>query len=328
LLKFRSFIFYNQKPMDFGKVTDSALKDVDFKLPPDGAQTAKTLAHVKPLKQHDFFVGCAKWGRKEWVGMIYPEKTKEANFLDEYVKHFNSIELNAVFYSIPNADLIRKWRQKTEENAGHHFVFCPKFSRTITHIKRLKDAEVPTDLYLSSIHEFGEYLGPCFLQLGDNFGPKNADILDNYLKHLPEDLEVFVEVRHEEWFSDPAARSQLFEMLAKYKKGAVITDASGRRDCVHMELTIPEIFIRFVGNGAAHQQSDFARVDEWVERIKTWQEKGLKKTYFFLHQHDEKDTPILANYTIQQFNKHLGANIPEIKFLGEDEDITKQRELF
>src|SRR5688500_8076322 len=114
--------------MDFGKVTDSALKDVDFTLPADGAQTAKTFAHVKPQKLHDFFVGCAKWGRKEWVGMIYPPKTKEANFLDEYVKHFNSIELNAVFYSIPNADLIRKWRQKTEENAGHHFVFCPKFS--------------------------------------------------------------------------------------------------------------------------------------------------------------------------------------------------------
>lgn len=314
--------------MDFGKVADGAVKDVDFTLPPDGVQTAKTLAHTQPVKHPDFFVGCAKWGRKEWVGMIYPPKTKEANFLDEYVKHFNSIELNAVFYSIPNADLIRKWRQKTEENAGHHFVFCPKFSRTITHIKRLKDAEVPTDLYLSSIYEFGQYLGPCFLQLGDNFGPKNADILDNYLKHLPQDLEVFVEVRHEEWFSDPAARNTLFEMLAKYKKGAVITDASGRRDCVHMELTIPEIFIRFVGNGAAHQASDFARVDEWVERIKVWQEKGLKKTYFFLHQHDEKDTPILANYTIQQFNKHLGSNIPTIKFLGDDGDITKQGELF
>lgn len=314
--------------MDFGKVTDSELKHVDFKLPPDGDQTTKTLAGTERLEQPGFFVGCAKWGRKEWVNMIYPPKTKEVNFLDEYVKHFNSIELNAVFYSIPSADQIRKWKQKAEDNAGHKFVFCPKFSRTISHIKRLKDAEVPTDLYLSSIHEFAEFLGPCFLQLGDNFGPKSMDILDNYLKHLPEDLEVFVEVRHAEWFSDHLVRSKFFEMLAQYKKGAIITDASGRRDCVHMELTIPEIFIRFVGNGAAHQESDFARVDEWVERIKKWQDKGLKKTYFFLHQHDEKDTPILANYTIQQFNKHLGANIPEIKFLGDGQDITKQGDLF
>ncbi|SMC41448.1 DUF72 domain-containing protein [Pedobacter africanus] len=314
--------------MDFGKVADSQIKDVDFTLPQDGKQTLKTLAGLKPVGHPAFYIGCAKWGRKEWVNMIYPPKTKEADFLDEYVKHFNSIELNAVFYSIPNAELIRKWKVKAEENSDNGFVFCPKFSRTISHIKRLKDAEVPTDLYLSSISEFGKFLGPCFLQLGDNFGPKNFDVLENYLKHLPVDLEVFVEVRHEDWFADDAVRPHFFEMLARLKKGVVITDASGRRDCVHMELTIPEIFIRFVGNGQAHQASDFARIDEWVSRIKIWLDKGLHKVYFFLHQHDEKDTPILANYTIQQFNKHLGAKVPEIDFINKPEEITKQGELF
>ncbi|SDJ80403.1 Uncharacterized conserved protein YecE, DUF72 family [Pedobacter sp. ok626] len=314
--------------MDFGKVGANELGAVDFTLPEDGKQTAITLAGAKPVKDPAFYIGCAKWGRKEWLNMIYPPKTKEADFLDEYVKHFNSIELNAVFYSIPNAELIRKWRAKAEENASNGFLFCPKFSRTISHIKRLKDAEVPTDLYLSSIHEFGQFLGPCFLQLGDNFGPKNFDVLENYIKHLPVDLEVFVELRHEDWFSDPAARAQLFEMLAKYKKGAIITDASGRRDCVHMELTIPEVFIRFVGNGQEHKDSDFARIDDWVVRIKTWLDKGLAKVYFFLHQHDEKDTPILANYTIEQFNKHLGAKVAPIKFLNDPDVLTNQGELF
>ncbi|TKC63519.1 DUF72 domain-containing protein [Pedobacter hiemivivus] len=314
--------------MDFGKVGANELRAVDFTLPEDGKQTAITLAGAKPVKDPTFYIGCAKWGRKEWLNMIYPPKTKEADFLDEYVKHFNSIELNAVFYSIPNAELIRKWRAKAEENASNGFLFCPKFSRTISHIKRLKDAEVPTDLYLSSIHEFGQFLGPCFLQLGDNFGPKNFDVLENYIKHLPVDLEVFVELRHEDWFSDHAARAQLFEMLAKYKKGAIITDASGRRDCVHMELTIPEIFIRFVGNGQEHKDSDFARIDDWVVRIKTWLDKGLAKVYFFLHQHDEKDTPILANYTIEQFNKHLSAKVAPIKFINDPNDLTNQGELF
>lgn len=314
--------------MDFGKVQGNELAAIDFTLPEDGKQTGLTFNGLQRAKNAAFYIGCAKWGRKEWVNMIYPPKTKEADFLDEYVKHFNSIELNAVFYSIPNAELIRKWRIKAEEHANSKFVFCPKFSRTISHIKRLKDAEVPTDLYLSSIYEFGKYLGPCFLQLGDNFGPKNFEVLENYLRLLPADLEVFVEVRHEEWFSNPAARSQLFEMLARLKKGAVITDASGRRDCVHMELTIPEIFVRFVGNGQEHKASDFARIDAWVARIKTWLDKGLTKVYFFLHQHDEKDTPILANYTIEQFNTHLGAKVAPINFLDDAKEITKQRELF
>lgn len=313
--------------MDFGKVAENEIASVDFSLPDDGKQTALTLAAGKPVKNPEFYVGCAKWGRKEWLNMIYPPKTKEADFLNQYVKHFNSIELNAVFYSIPNADLIRKWKQKAVENSANGFLFCPKISRTISHIKRLKDAEVPTDLYLSSIHEFGKFLGPCFLQLGDNFGPKNFDALEHYLKLLPVDFQLFVELRHEEWFADAKERQRLFEMLHRLKKGAIITDASGRRDCVHMELTIPEIFIRFVGNGQDYKESDFARIDEWVVRIKGWLDQGLEKVYFFLHQHDEKDTPILADYTIRQFNKHLGAQVPEIKFLSDD-TATQQKQLF
>lgn len=183
--------------MDFGKLTDEQVINVNFSLPPDGAQTAITLNGLVPVPDPQFYIGCAKWGRKEWVNMIYPPKVKEANFLDEYVKHFNSIELNAVFYSIPKSDLIRKWKAKAESNAQNGFLFCPKFSRTISHMKRLKDADLATDQYLSSIYEFGEYLGPCFLQLGDNFSPTSFDILESYLEKLPKDLKVFVEVRHQ-----------------------------------------------------------------------------------------------------------------------------------
>jgi uncharacterized protein YecE (DUF72 family) len=301
--------------MDFGKLTDEQLISVDFTLPPDGAQTAKTLGGLSKTSEPKFYVGCAKWGRKEWVNLIYPPKVKAANFLDEYVKHFNSIELNAVFYSIPKVDQIKKWKLKADENALKGFLFCPKISRTISHLKRLKNADDATDKYLSSIYEFGEYLGPCFLQLADNFAPASFDILEHYLDALPKDLKLFVEVRNQSWFEDKSFRSQLFEMLNKVNKGAIITDASGRRDCLHMEVTVPEVFIRFVGNGIAHQASDFTRVDQWVLRLKSWLDKGLSNVYFFLHQHDEKDTPVLANYTIQQFNKHLGASIPEVDFI-------------
>lgn len=303
--------------MEFGKASEEALKDIDFTLPPDGLQTGKTLNGKSANELVDAtYVGCAKWGRTEWLNMIYPPKTKEADFLDHYVRHFNTIELNAVFYSIPKADLIRKWKEKARtNNEGNDFLFCPKFSRTISHIKRLKDAEEATDLFLSSIYEFGEYLGPCFLQMGDNFGPKNMEVLEKFLAYLPADLEVFVEVRHEGWFADPVVRAALFDMLFKLKKGAVITDASARRDCVHMELSTPQAFIRFVGNGAAYQESDRARIDEWVQRLKIWKKQGLEKLYFFLHQHDEKDTPYIADYTIQEFNKHLGTKIPRIVFI-------------
>jgi uncharacterized protein YecE (DUF72 family) len=304
--------------MEFGRVEHSEIKDIDFSLPKDGEQTEVTLKSLNAVSKPEFYVGCAKWGRKEWVGLIYPLKTKEKDFLGAYVKHFNSIELNAVFYSIPKEEQILKWKEMTETNTNKDFIFCPKFSRIITHIKRLNNADVETDLYLKAMSAFGDHLGPCFLQVSDNFGPKNLAILEAYLTKLPKDLNVFVEVRHQDWFKDPVAKKELFEMLAKVGKGAAITDASGRRDCLHMELSTPEAFIRFVGNGGKFLDSDKERVDEWVIRIKHWLANGLEKVYFFLHQHDEADTPLIADYTIEQFNKHLGSNLDRINFLGGD----------
>ncbi|MBC7616265.1 MAG: DUF72 domain-containing protein [Pedobacter sp.] len=308
--------------MEFGRVEHSEIKAIDFTLPKDGDQTSITLKPLKNKANSEFYVGCAKWGRKEWIGLIYPEKTKEKEFLGAYVKHFNSIELNAVFYSIPKEDQILKWKAMVEANTNKDFIFCPKFSRTITHIKRFNNVDAETDNYLKAITAFGNQLGPCFLQVSDNFSPKNLPILEAYLKKLPVDFNVFIEVRHEDWFKDKNARKELFQMLAKLGKGAAITDSSGRRDCVHMELTTPEAFIRFVGNGGAFLDSDKARIDEWVIRIKQWLDQGLEKVYFFLHQHDEADTPLIADHTIEQFNKKLGSNLARINF------ITKQGGLF
>ncbi len=306
--------------MEFGRVSQEEINNIDFSLPPDGEQTILTLNHIKSKNNPKFYVGCAKWGRKEWKDLIYPKKTKEAEFLGEYVKHFNSIELNAIFYSIPKEDQILKWKEMAAKNTNKDFIFCPKFSRTITHIKRLKEADFLTDEYIRAISAFGEYLGPCFLQVSDNFGPNNLDILEAYLEKLPTDLNVFVEVRHKDWFIGDA-KKQLFSMLARLGKGAAITDTSNRRDCLHMELPVPEAFIRFVGNGGKYLDSDKARVDEWVMRIKDWLANGLQNIYFFLHQHDEADTPLIADYTIEQFNKHLGSDISRINFINSNTSL-------
>lgn len=309
--------------MDFGRLPSNEFPLIDFSLPPDTALTKATLKNQKKKDHIELYVGCAKWGRKEWVGMIYPEKTKEAKFLDEYVKHFNSIELNAVFYKMPETEQIVKWREKAETERKD-FKFCPKFTQGISHMKRLKGAEELTTTYLKNISAFGSYLGPCFLQLSDNFGPKNFDILQSYLKDLPTDVDVFVELRHKDWFADEGARTEVFNMLSDLKKGAAITDASGRRDCVHMELPTPDAFIRFVGNGL--HETDFIRIDEWVDRIKTWVDEGLQSLYFFLHQHDEKDTPKLADYTLKKINEKLGVNLKRPQFINKPDTIFRFRQ--
>src|SRR4051794_14015461 len=97
--------------MDFGRLLPRELKSVDFKLPAEPDMNKAVLKGTKP-KVPKIYIGCAKWGRKEWIGKIYPKGTKEANFLDEYLKHYNSIELNATHYKLYKASDIAKWTNK------------------------------------------------------------------------------------------------------------------------------------------------------------------------------------------------------------------------
>ncbi|MCC8409885.1 DUF72 domain-containing protein [Mucilaginibacter sp. UR6-1] len=303
--------------MEFGRVTPEELLTTDFTLQPDPQITTETLAASSRKGDLQVHVGCAKWGRKEWVGKIYPPKTKDANFLDEYVKHFDCIELNATFYQVYGAETIAKWRDKAAINPD--FRFCPKFSQSISHIRRLKNAEEITTSFYEGITAFGDKLGPLFLQLSDNFTPKSFPELKAYLEHLPTDVPVFVELRHKDWFAVPENSEKVFNLFRELNIGAVITDASGRRDCVHMHLPTPHAFIRFVGNSL--DRTDYLRVDEWIDRIKQWADKGLQSVWFFMHQHDERYSPELSDYVSDQFNKKLGLNLMRPKFIGKEKGL-------
>jgi len=101
---------------------------------------------------------------------------------------------------------------------------------------------------------------------------------------------------------------QLFE---ENKITNIIVDTAGRRDMLHMRLTTPVAFIRYVG---ANAESDYARLDDWMERLTEWKKQGLEKLYFFVHQNVEKASPLLSAHLIEEMNKdwktHL--HIPEM----------------
>lgn len=298
--------------MEFGKIDGADLAAVDFRLPPDREETQKLLStQIRDGSNSSVYVGCAKWGRKDWIGTIYPEGTKESDFLEHYAKHFNSIELNATFYRLPSAAQTASWRKKV----GKDFLFCPKVSQVISHIKRLKDSQELVDRFYKGIAGFGENLGPVFLMPHPAIGPKSFDSLRAFLESLPHDVNTFIELRHKDWFEKEETFNEVFDLFQQRGIGSVITDAAGRRDCVHMRLTTPEAFIRFVGNGL--HPTDYTRVDEWVQRIRKWMEAGVRKVYFFMHQQEEINSPALARYVIQQLNKHCGLSLHEPDFLHE-----------
>lgn len=297
--------------MEFGKVTDKELEQIDFTLPPDPAVNKEVLKKGKGKTK--FYVGCAKWGRKDWVGKLYPQGTKEKDFLEHYAHIFNCIEFNATFYKAPSVDQVRKWKEKVPEG----FLFCPKFTQTITHLKRLKGVQHEVDAFLEAISEFKDNMGPIFLLPNPQMGPKQLENIEAFIEAYPKDLDLFLELRHADWYSSEEGYDmELFNFLKKQKRGTIITDAAGRRDCVHMHLSTPEAFIRFVGNSL--HPTDYTRIDDWVQRIKQWMKEGLETCYFFMHQHEELHSPELIKYFIEQLNKHCGTKIepPKMQYEG------------
>lgn len=302
--------------MEFGRVPETDLNSIDFSLPQEPVFNQQVLSGKKN-KNAKVYLGCAKWGRTEWIGKIYPEKTKEKDFLQHYVQHYNSIELNATHYKIYGALGIQKWAEKT---GNKDFMFCPKMYQGVTHRGSLLNKQFLTDEFLRGIIAFEKHLGPVFVQVSDSFSPKRKDELFAFLKSLPTDLQFFVEVRHPEWFSNNKFSSELYSFLKEHQIGIVITDTSGRRDCANMHLTVPKTFIRYVGNSL--HPTDYTRIDEWINRIKYWIDNGIEETYFFMHMHDEAFSPELTIYMVDRLNDICKLNLQKPVF------ITKQQQLF
>lgn len=296
--------------MEFGRVDEKELGSINFSLPEDPAGNKKILKG-KPVKSARVYLGCAKWGRTEWVGKIYPPKTKEKDFLKHYVQHYNCIELNATHHKLYGEPGIRKWAENAK---GKDFLFCPKMYQGLTHKGKLRGNHPFVNEFFRGIRAFEQHLGPVFVQVSDTFSPKRKQELFDFMIALPKGLQYFLEVRHPDWFAKEKEREDMFAFLRDNSMGAVVTDTAGRRDCAHMHLTIPKAFIRYVGNSL--HPTDYTRIDVWVQRMKYWLEHGLEELYFFMHMHDEATSPELTVYLVDKMNKACGLNLIKPRFLG------------
>jgi len=286
--------------MDFGKL--QYIDNIDFTLPTDDPVTEKVWTHPQPLTIR---VGGTEWGRTNLLGRVYPRGTKSTIFLTYYAKQLSTVEGNTLYYGLQAPAVIERWASMV----GEDFRFCPKFLETISHKQQLINVSADTAAFIESVRHFGSKLGPSFLQLSEGFGPDRAVVLQNYLRGLPRDFRTCVELRHPGWFgpSVPPAVRQTFELFNELGVGTVITDVAGRRDVLHMRLTTPVAFIRFVTNGL--HPLDYQRADAWAQRIAEWAAKGLQELYFFIHSPEEQTSPEMMAYVIDRFNKRLGAGL-------------------
>ncbi|AUC15073.1 hypothetical protein BTO06_07960 [Tenacibaculum sp. SZ-18] len=283
--------------MKFGKVEQPEL--VDFSFPETNKRTTKLLSTLDKKKPLSVYVGCTKWNKADLKG-FYPRGTKDE--LVYYSSQFNSIELNATFYRQFPPEQFEKWKNKTPDG----FKFFPKLTQEISHWNRLKGVSDLVNYYLDAATRLEKKLGTIFLQLHSNFGPKNFDRLKNFVEGWPKDIPLSVECRHTNWFTDETVAFEFYELLESNGVSNTIVDTAGRRDMMHMRLTNNEAFIRFVG---ANHSLDYARLDDWVERLSEWVNLGLRNIHFFVHQSLEIGSPLLASYFIKKINSALDVNL-------------------
>ncbi len=284
--------------MKFGKVDHPEL--IDFTIPKDHPDTAVVLSKNKQEGETKVFVGCAKWNRQD-LKNFYPRGTKDE--LAYYSSQFNCIELNATFYRIFPPETYEKWYDKTPEG----FKFFPKMTNEVSHLRRLNDKVYEVaDRYLEVTSLLKEKLGTIFLQLHNNFGPKNWDRVVHFVEYWPKEFPLAMEFRHTDWFNDKTVAQELYHLLEENGIANVLVDTAGRRDLMHMRLTNNEAFIRYVG---ANHESDYPRLEDWVNRLDAWQNMGLKNIHFFVHQNLEVESPLLSAHFIEMLNPKLGPNL-------------------
>ncbi len=292
--------------MKFGKLPSIEL--VDFSLPVDPASTRAYLSKIyKDDEIAKFYIGCTGWSEKQWVGKVYPDHAKTKEYLKFYSRQFNTIELNTTHYRIPNAATIQKWKAETPDD----FKFCPKILQAISHRRELAIGTSQLNQFCEAIIQLDEKVGCCFMQLPPYFGYDRLGLLERFLKEWPQELPLAVEFRQESIFDNPDHQEECFAMLESLGISLVITDVAGRRDVLHMGITAPKVMVRFVGNEL--HETDYHRIDDWVQRLRKWIAQGIKEIYFFPHEPDNLLAPELCVYLTNQIK-----NIPNISYRGPD----------
>jgi uncharacterized protein YecE (DUF72 family) len=315
--------------MEFGKLTN--ISSVNFGLPADHPETARVLRGATArVGLPQVYVGCTGWSMKDWCGWVYPKDCKSSDYLKCYGQQFNTIELNTTHYRTPSFADIRKWYDQTPAD----FRFAPKMLQTVSHSKNLGYGTGLTGQFCEAILCLEEKLGVCFMQLPEYFNASSLPIFEKYATKLPKSVPFSVEIRGTEWFDfnkneeNKTSRgggtsyqyvNDFYRILEENNISTVITDVSGRRDVLHQRLTTPTAIVRFVGNDL--HPTDYSRLDEWVERLKTWFEMGLHDVYFFTHEPDNLNAPHLSKY----FKEKIEASFPAIlrgpKFLDGEQKL-------
>jgi uncharacterized protein YecE (DUF72 family) len=216
-------------------------------------------------------VGCAGWAYREWRGELYPEKLPQREWLAHYSRAFDTVEVNATFYRLPEPKTVAGWIEQTPGG----FRFAVKASRYITHVKRLKSPEKYVERFLATVEPLRSAgrLEAILWQLPPSFKRDDERLvaaLDAILERAPG--RHAVEFRHPSWFAPG-----VYELLRG--RGIALTIADDPAlPLAKRELTADWTYVR-MHRGSAGRYTP-AELATWRRRIAAWRARCEVLVYF------------------------------------------------
>ena len=86
-----------------------------------------------------YYIGTSGWHYEHWRGRFYPEKLTKAKWLEFYVSHFTTVELNNSFYRLPSEAAFATWHDFSPAN------FIKQFYDSAAHIPPLLLLQYPVE---------------------------------------------------------------------------------------------------------------------------------------------------------------------------------------
>src|SRR5947209_1353189 len=219
-------------------------------------------------------VGCSGWMYDDWRGRLYPERLAKRRWLEEYARHFDTVEVNSTFCRLAKRSGVEGWVRQTPPE----FVFAVKASRYLTHIRRLIDVEEGIKRFYEPLEPMIEAgrLGPVLWQLPENFHRDDARLagLLELLDAGPPSLHT-VEFRHASWFVP-----EVMDLLRRHQVALTIGDHPGR-PFQSYDATTDWRFIRFhYGSRGRNGNYSPAEIAQWAERIDGWRRRESVYVYY------------------------------------------------
>lgn len=222
-----------------------------------------------------YHVGCSGWFYWHWRGTFYPEEIPRTDWFRHFAENFDTVELNAPFYSWPTVATVKTWIKQAEHS--QEFVYTIKVSELITHVKKFSRTR---ELVL----DFGfiaDLLGPrfgCFLfQLPPSF-TYTAARLKAIVSQLDPARRNVVEFRHRSWWNESVYR-------AFRKHGIIFCSCSGPRLPDELIKTADDIYVRF------HGISKWYRHDYSPEELAVWAQRirdsGARQAWIYFNNDRE-----------------------------------------